>query len=228
MAYNKTIVCLAKSIKHGGYCIAGKESVDDRFAGWIRPVSDREDEEIRSAECRCDDGTDPLRLDVVTIPLLEARPCAYQTENHLIDAGRPWRKLSHFHRDEVESLIDHISGPLWSNGYSSTYGLNDRVPENVATGFSHSLVLVKPTELEICVETEGAEFGNPRRRTRAAFHLNGLQYKLTVTDPIIRDLYRSSPGRHPLGNDALLCVSLGEVFEGCAYKLVAAVITPDA
>lgn len=92
MAYSKTIVCLAKSIKHGGYCIAGKELVDNRFAGWIRPVSDREDEEIRSAECRCDDGTELRLLDVVTIPLLEARPSAYQIENHLIDANQRWRR----------------------------------------------------------------------------------------------------------------------------------------
>lgn len=48
-----------------------------------------------------------------------------------------------------------------------------------------------------------------------------------VTDPFIRDRYRSQLGRHPLGNDALLCVSLGEVFEGYAYKLVAAIIAPD-
>lgn len=227
MSYSKTIVCLAKSIKHGGYCVAGKELTGDRFAGWIRTVSDREDEEIAPSECKYADGREASLLDTINIPMLEPRPRAYQAENHLINTGQRWHKQGQIDWNALEPLIDTIDGPLWSNGTSSTYGINDRVPENVASQFTYSLALIRPEQLDICVETEGAEFGNPRRKTRAAFQVNGERYKLAVTDPLIRTAYRSQPGLHRLQENVLLCVSLGEVYEGCAYKLVAAVIRRD-
>lgn len=206
MGYRKVIACLAKSIKHGGYCIAGKELVSDREGGWIRPVSDREDEEISIVECRCGDGAEPDLLDLLSIPMLQPRPSAYQSENHLIDPELPWNKQGRITYQDCISLIDTVEGPLWSNGYSSFYGTNDRLPQEVAAGFSHSLVLIRPEDLAVCVETEGAEFGNPRRRTRAAFSLNGQRYKLVVTDPLIREQYRSHPGRHTIsGGGVALC-----------------------
>jgi hypothetical protein len=88
-------------------------------------------------------------------------------------------------------------------------------------------MLIRPTDLHICVETEGAEFGNPRRKTRAEFGYDGHQYKIAVTDPIIKDRVWSKPGRHAMGSDTLICVSLGEIHDGYAYKLAAAIITKD-
>ena len=49
----KQIVCFANSRKLGGRCIAGKEWLADGVLGqWIRPVSDREFEEVSAYEQR--------------------------------------------------------------------------------------------------------------------------------------------------------------------------------
>lgn len=46
-----------------------------------------------------------------------------------------------------------------------------------------------------------------------------------MTDPLVEQAYfQKADGEYPLSN-ALLCISLGEVFHGFAYKLAAAVIT---
>ena len=37
MTYSKTLVVLAKSIKRGNFCIAGKDMAD---FSWVRPVKD--------------------------------------------------------------------------------------------------------------------------------------------------------------------------------------------
>ena len=71
----KRIVCLANSRKMSGRCIAGKELLEDgRVGGWIRPVSDREDEEVSEFERQYDDGAEPRILDVIDVPVLNSLP----------------------------------------------------------------------------------------------------------------------------------------------------------
>ncbi len=224
MSYQKTIVCLAKWVKHGGYCIAGKE-VEART--WIRPVSNREDEEIRPEECAFESSAGPNLFDIVSVSFLEPRPRSYQSENHLIDTGHHWKKKGKATWSNLIELADDISGPLWLNGYSSYYGTNDRIPESQASEQDFSLALIQPVDLTICVETEGAEFGNPRQKTRAEFTYDGHCYKLAVTDPLVRDKFWSRPGRHSIKDRSLICVSLGEIHDGHAYKLAAAIMTRD-
>ena len=58
----KRIVCLAISRKTGGLCVAGKELINGQPAGWIRPISDRKDEEVSIEECRYENGEHPELL----------------------------------------------------------------------------------------------------------------------------------------------------------------------
>jgi hypothetical protein len=79
----------------------------------------------------------------------------------------------------------------------------------------------------ISVAVEGADFNNPKRKVRARFRLNGESYVVAVTDPVVaREYLAKDDGEYPV-DVALLCVSIGEPYQGYCYKLAAAVITPD-
>ena len=66
--------------------------------------------------------------------------------------------------------------------------------------------------------------GYREREVRAHFRHGGTDYALRVTDPACIGNYLAKPDGFYLVKDAILTVSLGEAFHGCAYKLVAAVI----
>jgi putative nucleic acid modification protein with dual OB domain len=225
MPYTKTIVCLANSRKMSGRCVAGKE-VDDRirFGSWIRPVSDRPTQEISEEERRFENGKDPKLLDVIQIRMLEARPHAQQVENHLIDPGYHWGKVGTLSWEQIQGAVDEVAGPLWVDGFHSYNGTNDRIPENQAALLRSSLLLIKPLDLVIAVAVEGGQFR--KRKVRAQFTLNGRNYFIAVTDPVAeREYLAKEDGDYPV-EAALLCVSIGEPYQGYCYKLVAAVVTP--
>src|SRR6266849_9791111 len=90
--YVKTILCLADSRKTSGHCVAGREIDGNRIGGWIRPVSSREHEEISVQDRRYEDGHLPNLLDIISIPMLQPKPCTYQSENHLIADNYYWEK----------------------------------------------------------------------------------------------------------------------------------------
>lgn len=127
----------------------------------------------------------------------------------------------------MQAALDTVTGPLWINGHSTRNGQNDQVPEAQTVSLPSSLYLIRPDNLRINVGVEGGVFGPAKRRVRAAFHLNGTSYNLVVTDPIVERRYLAGANGSFDVDDALLCVSLGEIWEGSAYKLVATVITSD-
>jgi hypothetical protein len=228
MNYVKKIICLANSRKHSGRCIAGKEVLQHGYGSWIRPISARPSAEVSEEERRFENGQDPRVLDIIEIPMIAAAPSLYQTENHIIDAGYYWAKTGELPWTDLKYLVDNPAS-LWSNGDSTYYGLNDRVKVELASKMTNSLVLIEPENLIVQVQTEGAEFGNPRRRVRAHFTYQGFNYILVVTDPIAERMFLAKPdGRYPL-IDTYLCISLGEPHtDGCCYKLVAAVISKQS
>ena len=106
----KRIVCLANSRKMSGRCIAGKElSPDGRPSGWIRPVSDRESEEVSEYERQYEDGSDPRVLDVIDVPVIQAKPKDYQQENWLLDPEYYWEKIRSVSKDELGQFIDSVT-----------------------------------------------------------------------------------------------------------------------
>ena len=118
-----------------------------------------------------------------------------------------------------------MPAPLWTNGDSSHYGLNDRVRDEAAAKLNGSLMLIAPEELTVKVATQGAEFGAPRRRVRADFRHVGSRYNLVVTDPSAEWALLAAPDAEYNMKGTYLCVSLGEAYkDGWCYKLVAAVI----
>lgn len=222
--YTKVLLCLANSRKISGRCLAGKEIDGSNIGGWIRPISTRPTGELSEEDRRFQNGQDPKLLDIIRIPMIEARPHTFQTENHLIDDRFYWMNEGKATLNDVRKSLDKLQGPLWDNSSSSYNGTNDRVAEIAAGALSDSLKLVEIEDLRIEVGVEGAEFNNAKRKVRGHFTLGGMQYKLAITDPIIeRQYFAGEDGYFQIGR-AVLCISLGEPYGGFTYKLIAAVI----
>ena len=223
----KRIVCLANSRKLHGRCIAGREWIDGRAGRWIRPVSDREHQEVSEYERQYEDGSDPRVLDVIDVPVLEpAKGESYQTENWLLDPGYYWERAGRLSWFDLPALVDAVA-PLWLDGHSTYHGLNDRIPEALADSAGDSLKLVRVDELQLSVFKPGEAFGNTKRRVRGRFRYAGNTYALWVTDPVYERRYLAKlDGDYPIG-ECFLTVSLGEPFGGAVYKLIATVITAE-
>jgi hypothetical protein len=228
VSYSKILVCLANSRKPpaGGRCIAGRVYASGKFGEWIRPVSDRESREVSEEERRYQDGTDPQVLDVVSIDMKKPLPHNHQQENQVFDAEYYWQKRARLSWAELKTAIDSPNGALWENGSSTRHGLNDQVPEARAVLLKRSLYLVQPENLRVVVNMDDNSPYQNRRRVRAHFDLKGHTYHLVVTDPPVeREYFAKQDGEYPVPN-AIVCVSLAEPFNGYAYKLAAAIITP--
>lgn len=168
---------------------------------------------------------DPRVLDIIEVPMIGPASLLHQTENHIIDADYYWTKVGVLPWAELKHLIDKPAS-LWLNGDSTYYGLNDRVKVEHASQITNSLLLIRPETLKICVEKEGEEFGNPRRRVRADFTYRGQKYILIVTDPVAERAFLAKPNGHYPLTATYLCISLGEPHtDGKCYKLVATVIS---
>ena len=112
---------------------------------------------------------------------------------------------------------------LWTNGYHSAKGCNDRIPQKIAEEeLSSSLLFIKPDILSIIIEVE---FNN-KRKVRVDFTFKGQKYRLMVTDPEVEKKYliKKDGIYHIDKHDIYLCISLSRIYEGYAYKLVGAVI----
>lgn len=216
----RDIACLAASLKHGGFCYAGKD-IDS--GEWVRPVSDEPGHAI-SPYWRVVGRGDPAKVgDVLRMHLLEHRPSGCQTENHL-NAEEHWRRVLTFTYDQALTLAD-APASLWRNGASTKHGFNDEMTALIANSFDHSLLLVRVADLAIVTKDEG--FVGPKVRSRALFTYRNNRYLLSITDP---EISRAAIGSKTIG-EALICCSLSEPFahdgREFVYKLAAGIITPE-
>lgn len=228
----KRIVCLANSRKEGDRCIAGKELLADGSpGGWVRPVSDREDEAVNESERQYEEGAkppvlddrEPRVLDVIDLPLLKARPKGFQLENWLLDPDRRWRRVKRVGPAALECFAEP-AGPLWVNGYHTQHGRNDRLPLARAENLYSSLRLVRVEALELDVFAPRAETGDFRRRIKGRFRHAGEEYRIWVTDPVYEEELLNRPNDRYAFGSCFLTVSLGEPYQGYVYKLIAAIM----
>jgi len=219
------MVCLANSRKMSGRCVAGKEISEDGHLGdWIRPVSNRENESISEQERCYVDGCEPQLLDIIEVPVFGPKPKGYQQENWLLNTSRQWRRTGRLTWNDLPALADPEDS-LWTNGFNSRGGENDQVPVEVAAEHDTSLRLVRVDELTVVVSEPSRPSANyPILRGR--FSHCGDSYCFRITDPVSESGSVELPYReYPVG-ERYLTVSLGEPFEGNAYKLIAAIIKP--
>lgn len=243
--YTKQMVILAKSVKHGGWCIAGREILLDTqqnqfeiTGGWIRPVSDDLSTHgaLTDEHCRYLNGATPRVYDIVEVDFLGTQTESGQPENMLI-AGTPWRKLSKIDPRGIGGFNETPSS-IWNECVGVDYVTESYVANgNVAS----SLVIIKPSQFIIELSNNFNTFKNRWiKGLRASFEYAGVQYNnITITDPAMKKMYsRQFPteGEGPIhktllaGDDCYLCLSLGPAFpenHNRHHKLVATVLGFD-
>lgn len=215
--HTKTLVVLANSCKNNGRCLAGKRLANDGFGAWIRPVSAHPTGALTLEHQAFTDGSTPALLDVVTVPVRRPDPRGFQSENHLIHSQYYWSRVGRLDAARLPELVDPVEA-LWINGYSTVDGRNDRVPEDRLAELDHSLLLIGPVTVWLHVAWE---------KLRARFVHQTVTYDLVVTDPDLKAAYAGRPdGVVAQRPDSFVCVSLAPPWNGYAYKLAAAILTP--
>ena len=93
--------------------IAGHEIIDGSPGAWIRPVSNRQSQEVSEYERQYQDGSDPKLLDVIDIPLLEHKPSGHQQENWLLDPEQFFASWGTKKRVQAHFRFDSSNYKLW-------------------------------------------------------------------------------------------------------------------
>jgi len=215
------VICLANSCKHGGRCVAGLR-MDG--GGWVRPVSTEPEGVLQAWHYTLASGREAALLDVLRMRLVCPQPDPHHPENWLMDTGQ-WEPAARGGLPQMLEILQQnvTTGPELLGGAESRIEYEALLRAPAAA----SLALVQPQELHWRIE-ESPQMG--KRRTRAAFALDGAPYNLPLTDPVwLKRLAVLPVGCHPheaAEQKMLLTVSLSEPFagDGFCYKLVAAVI----
>ena len=118
---------------------------------------------------------------------------------------------------------------LWTNGYSTRIGKNDRVPARTAQSHNQSLFLIEPFNLRISVVRPLRYRGDDKRAVRASFLYRGSMYDLKVTDPDVEREFLALPdGKYKIEPNVFLTVSLTEEHtDGFCYKLAASILSEN-
>lgn len=219
----KRIVCLAKSNREGGYCVAGKVLDHGRIGPWIRPIGTVVNDAVAPDTCRFDDGTEMGLLDIVEVRLISHVPSDHQRENWTFDESVAWRRLSKLNRQHVGALVDAKESTLWDIGCSSSSGRNDCVETADAQGISDSLRLVHVEELTVVVDDYPSDSG-VRRRVQGRFTLGRNDYAMWIKDEKCESFYADAQPQEATFRNRYLAISLAKDYEGRCYKLIAGII----
>ncbi|EOD9426877.1 hypothetical protein ACJ5M7_003227 [Vibrio harveyi] len=198
------VVVLANSIKHGQHCVAGKCV---GTGNWIRPVSNMQGGELTHQQAKVKNpyGTFSVKpLQKARIGLAQAAPLPHQPENYVID-GSVWTQNYAFDPRQISTLLD-TPVDLWGAGNRVNHA-------DIVSGICHipqSLYLVQVTNLNLYYTAGGSR--------RASFTYGSIDYDLAATDPNFDEIVSKS-----LAVSSILCVSLGEEYQGYCYKLIATI-----
>lgn len=198
------IVILANSIKHNQHCVAGKCTSSGQ---WVRPVSNENGAELSHMQARCRNphGTYNVKpLQKVIMNFSTHAPLAHQPENYVID-DTTWQQNFKITKDELVEYLDQPDD-IWGN--------TDRVEHaKILSGqiqIDQSLYLIEVDNLNL--------YNNEFGKRRASFSYLGMNYNFAVTDP---NFDRITQNNEEV--TGIICVSLGEEYQGSCYKLVATV-----
>jgi hypothetical protein len=197
------ILVLANSVKHQQHCVAGKDLANGQ---WVRPVSTEAGAELNHNQAKYQNpyGTFTVKpLQKILMEFSRHVPLIHQPENYLIDET-VWRQNYSIDLNEINNHLDH-PGSLWGEGNRVTY-------TQIRLGtikIDKSLYLVKVDNIQLYMKDD---------KRKISFTYNELDYELPVTDPNFYKLVNDFSGIR-----GVICVSLGEDYQGYCYKLVATI-----
>jgi hypothetical protein len=198
------IIVLANSVKHNQHCVAGKLLDNSQ---WVRPVSNPQGGELSDEQARIQNPhgifyVKPLQK--IYMGLSSHAPLPHQPENYVTD-NTIWRQ---HYRIEVSELINYLDTP------TDIWGQSDRVVfSQIQSGhikIEQSLYLLKVSDLKL--------YKNQYNKRRASFIYNQTQFDLAATDPNFDRLLQDQSELQ-----GVICVSLGEEYQGHCFKLVATI-----
>ena len=204
------ILILANSKKYKGFCVAGKDIVSNR---WVRLVGDQVGAELTLSQIIYNDIAGRRQMipyepfnKFIRLNIGNSVPLRYQPENVLI-GKEPWQEIQVTQNNiSYDTPVD-----LWGTG--------DRIK---ADNIERGLVNVQQSLYYIKVEGLKLYYSSFERKLkrRMTFIYNDIRYDLSATmNEHIFDAIQHN--RCPHNN--CITVSLGESFNECHYKLVAAV-----
>lgn len=188
----KEILILAKSVKHGGCCVAGIEvgrSADGLPVlgnNWVRPVTAVNNGSSSGAIPK-DECNHYSVGDLVWMNLQSAVPVCAQQENWTW-AGTSFRKSGELDDNRRLEYLTNTDNKVW---FDRTTVRDDQISESVVLQqkISHSLMLVAPQHLVFSLELEQASYG-VKKRVFASFTLGDKTYqRISVTDPAVRKVF---------------------------------------
>ncbi len=212
-----SIICLANSYKEGGRCVAGIEchqgiavwNENDK-PKWIRPISlmspHGEIEALQTYKLKL--------LDIVEFDMVKPIPQGYQVEN-VVFMPSTFKLLDKFDPRGLEGLCDQYQPLLFGNNGKA-------VSVEEAALLSESLTLIRVSEFQIYEKKYQESREKPA--VRLNFTFNGCTYDLPITDPVFLQEYRFDKNFLKDAKLLYLCLSLGVLYEGLHYKLVAGII----
>ena len=198
------IVVFANSSKHGEHCVAGKNTSDKK---WVRPVSSPSGGALNKNQIRYENPYGKFQvktLQIIKLSYLKKVPLPNQPDNYLID-NKIWKQNYAIDSNEISNYLDKPE---------SIWGTTDRLSfSEIKLGkikIDQSLYLVKVQNLKLY-------FGSENKK-RAKFSYNKINYDLAVTDPAFISIKGDEKSKY-----GVLCISLGAVFHGSCFKLVAGI-----
>ena len=219
---DKYFICLANSYKRRGRCIAGVEvlvSKDDHWEivrnkdgspHWIRPIDQHtEYGEILEGEAR------HISL-LSVVKLRDVVPCPHDSHSEDVNYIQMTNiGMINGNHEVLDLFTDNIHSEIF---YTTELAIS---PEAYAMG-NYSLMMIHPENIQFQEDPT-----KNRARYRMLFSYHGVNYDLSITDPVFYERVTLQPDIITSLSDIYLTLSIGLVYEGRHHKLIAGLLIPS-
>lgn len=232
MVQYKHMIVLANSIKKNARCIAGREvtlkSTHYEIGSWIRPVTDHDEGAVWLSECVLETGGSPTVMHFVQVPLSHYAEDRRQPENWLIAPNVRWQSVDALYAKPDMSHFVEQPANLWLQTDKASDRISVQAMSRRAGVPSIHIIRVE----QLIISFGWQPYDQRKKRRRAEFVHNGVEYDFSLTDPVIEDKYGHSYPRQGAAANRFyanyakpchICVSLTPPYRGDHYKVVATI-----